>query len=339
MNYTKIIITNLAAFYKVNLFNAMNERIKILVIFTGQDANVRDDSFYKDNVSFDYIDLSGFNANQKFKTVRGILKKNNYEELIIGGWDSILYWQCAFFSPTRKNSVIVESSYHESKTTGLKASIKKVFLNNISKAYVSGSSQKEILVRLKFKGKIITTKGVGVFNYIPQPPYIEKDEVKSFIYIGRLSPEKNLASLIKVFNRLSDYTLNIIGYGPQEEYLKSIANNNVAFYGSVNNEELPALFSENEVFILPSTSEAWGLVVEEAFNNGLPVIVSNRVGCAKEIVKHNENGLIFKLEEDDDLYNSIKKITDKDLYNKMRYNISKMNFEDIAANHIDLFVN
>lgn len=89
MEYTKIIITNLAAFYKVNLFNAMNDKIKILVIFTGEDASVRDNGFYKDNFSFDYIDLSGLKTFKKLKTVISVLKKNRYEELIIGGWDSI----------------------------------------------------------------------------------------------------------------------------------------------------------------------------------------------------------------------------------------------------------
>lgn len=47
MKNSKIIITNLPAFYKVNLFNAMNERIKILVIYTGADAAVRDKYFCK----------------------------------------------------------------------------------------------------------------------------------------------------------------------------------------------------------------------------------------------------------------------------------------------------
>jgi len=339
MEYNKIIITNLASFYKVNLFNAMNEKIRILVIFTGEDANIRDGNFFNNNLLFDYIDLSGLKTFKKLETVWKVIKKYNYEELIIGGWDSILYWQSAFISPTSKNSVIVESSYHESKTTGIKAKVKKLFLYNISKAYVSGFSQKEILVRLNYKGNIIVTKGVGVFNYKPQMPYLEKDKVRRFIYIGRLSPEKNLVPLIEVFNKLPRYILNIIGYGPQGEYLKSIANKNVIFHGSINNEELPKLFSDNEVLILPSISEPWGLVVEEAFNNGLPVIVSNRVGCAKEIVKHKENGLIFDIHKKDDLYNTIIMITDVSLYNKMRLNISKMDFEKVSSKHIELFVN
>ena len=121
--------------------------------------------------------------------------------------------------------------------------------------------------------------------------------------------------------------------------MKSIANKNVIFHGSINNEELPKLFSDNEVLILPSISEPWGLVVEEAFNNGLPVIVSNRVGCAKEIVKHKENGLIFDIHKKDDLYNTIIMITDVSLYNKMRLNISKMDFEKVSSKHIELFVN
>ena len=166
------------------------------------------------------------------------------------------------------------------------------------------------------------------------------EQLKDLAYWNRVTIKDVLNTfLIEVFNKLPRYILNIIGYGPQGEYLKSIANKNVIFHGSINNEELPKLFSDNEVLILPSISEPWGLVVEEAFNNGLPVIVSNRVGCAKEIVKHKENGLIFDIHKKDDLYNTIIMITDVSLYNKMRLNISKMDFEKVSSKHIELFVN
>jgi len=88
---------------------------------------------------------------------------------------------------------------------------------------------------------------------------------------------------------------------------------------------------------LPSISEPWGLVIEEAFQNGLPVIVSNRVGCAPEIVTQ-KNGLIFDLAEPDDLKENILKMMNIDFYNRLSYNVSRMNFEEIATKQVDSYL-
>lgn len=53
-----------------------------------------------------------------------------------------------------------------------------------------------------------------------QPSFIYKTQIRNFLYVGRLSEEKNLKLLIDVFNSLPDLKLNIIGFGPQEEVLK-----------------------------------------------------------------------------------------------------------------------
>src|SRR5579872_6068251 len=72
-----------------------------------------------------------------------------------------------------------------------------------------------------------------------------------------------------------------------------MATPNVCFAGYVPNEALVQWYQEHDVLILPSLKEPWGLVVEEALNYGLPVLVSNRVGCAKDIVEHWQTGLVF----------------------------------------------
>ena len=58
-------------------------------------------------------------------------------------------------------------------------------------------------------------------------------------------------------------------------------------------EELPAYYAAAGVFIHASTTEQWGLVVNEAMASGLPVLVSNRCGCAADLVKEGENGWTF----------------------------------------------
>lgn len=333
----KIIITNLPSFYKINLYNEINKQCKLLVIYTWDHSHGRNDDFYNGAMQFEHIHLKdrGF---KRIIQISKILISTKYRELILSGWDSIPLWVGAFISAKRKNAVVVESSYLESTTSGLKGFIKRIFISRISKVYASGKSQKELVHRLGYKGNTIITKGVGIFNYIKQPAYIERDQVTKFIYVGRLTAVKNLHFLINVFNSLPNCTLTIVGFGELESELKSIASNNIVFTGAIPNKDLPAIYQNHDVFVLPSYSEVWGVVVEEALNNGIPVIVSDRVGCADEIIKEGHNGLVFKNNDEDSLRNCIKAIQEIELYNKMRKYISKLDFEEIENAQVQCYI-
>lgn len=336
--YNLIFITNLPAFYKINLFTRIAKHKKILVVFIHNHDIQRNEDFYKGERAFDFISIGNKSRLSKFLFILKLLKNTTYHNLIIQGWDELIYWIAAFISPPNKNGIMMESSILESKTNGYKGLFKKLFYSRISKAYVSGKSQADLTKALGFKGQLIVTKGVGLFNIRPQPKYKATSLVKYFIYVGRLSSEKNLQFLIETFNQLPELTLNIVGFGPQELFLKSIAKNNTVFHGAIPNAELYNFYLENDVFVLPSISEPWGIVVEEALNNGLPIIVSNKVGCSTEIVKVGENGLIFNLDEKESLRIAILKIADPQYYNNLCTNISKMNFDDIAERQVNCYL-
>lgn len=68
---------------------------------------------------------------------------------------------------------------------------------------------------------------------------------------------------------------------------------NVFLKGYVPNTELHRLYHSHDIFILPSLKEPWGLVVEEALYYGLPVIVSQRVGCAQDWIEEYQVGCVF----------------------------------------------
>lgn len=337
MEYNKIIITNLPSFYKINLYNRINRQVKIFVIFTGDTAEIRNMDFFIGNIEFEYENLQGLSRIKKLTRTYELVKSNAYTELVICGINELTSWMLAFCFPKKKNSTVVESSYYESIVVGIKGWLKKLFFSRISVTYASGKAQDKLVHLLNFKGKVIITKGVGIFNIKPQPPYTPVPLVKNFIYVGRLSPEKNLQFLIETFNQLPELTLNIIGYGPQEIFLKSLAKSNIVFYGAIPNSELHDIYQKNDVFVLPSLSETWGLVVEEAFNNGLPVIVSDKVGCAEEIVNES-NGLIFKLSEHESLLNAVLKMRDIEFYNLLCQNISKMDFNKIADEQVNCYL-
>jgi glycosyltransferase involved in cell wall biosynthesis len=336
--YHFVYITNLPSFYKISLFNRIAKKRLILVVFTHESHIQRNEDFFVGEREFHYVSIANKSRLSKISFILDLLKNTHYQHLIIGGWDQLVLWVAAFKSPRTKNGVVIESSILESKTTGYIGLLKKLFISRISKAYCSGNAQKQLIKELNYTGEIIITKGVGIFNIVKQPVFYPKEQVSRFIYVGRLSSEKNLKYLINTFNDLPYLTLNIVGFGPLERALREIGNANIIFHGSVDNVLLPDYYNANDVLILPSLSETWGLVVEEALNNGLPVIVSENVGCSSEVVVQDYNGIIFSFRETDGLKKAILKMLDFQYYNTLRKNVSKMDFEKIAEEQVNCYL-
>ena len=57
---------------------------------------------------------------------------------------------------------------------------------------------------------------------------------------------------------------------------------------------MPQVYAASDVFVLPSVDEPWGLAVNEAMCAGLPIVLSEEVGCARDLVKHGVNGFTFR---------------------------------------------
>jgi len=131
-----------------------------------------------------------------------------------------------------------------------------------------------------------------------------------FLYVGRLAAEKNLESLIGGFaearRRGLDHSLVMVGDGPlrgrlEDQARKAGLGNCILFAGLKTALEILPYYAFFLAFGLPSRREPWGLVVNEAMAAGLPVIVSNRCGCAADLVEHGVNGFLFEPDRNEEL--------------------------------------
>lgn len=335
-HYNTVFVTPCPSFYKVKMFNEIAKERQIFAIYTFDHDVVRDKSFYTEKETFRTAEVSG-GALTRFASMYKYLSSITYSELVIDGWDTLDKVLLAFCFPRIKNACIVESSIYESSIHGFKAFIKKLFFRRMNRSYCSGKAQEKLVRALGYKREVVISGGCGLLNYIPQPLYIPRERVSNFIYVGRLIPEKNLELLIRVFNNFPKLVLNIIGYGVLESELKAIAHDNIHFIGQVDNQDLWKYYQENDVFVLPSVSETWGLVVEEALNNGLPIIVSDCVGCRDDFATEN-HGLVFQHDSEASLQEVIRKITDIEYYNKLRSEVAKMDFQQRAKDQINAFI-
>jgi glycosyltransferase involved in cell wall biosynthesis len=125
-----------------------------------------------------------------------------------------------------------------------------------------------------------------------------------FLSVSRLSPEKNIPGLVRAFAKyraraLPDpWDLVIVGDGPSRREIEhaisvSEVGNNITMTNWVDFNEMPAYYGLASAFILASTKDTWGCVVNEAAAAALPLLVSNRAGSSPELVHEGRNGFTF----------------------------------------------
>jgi glycosyltransferase involved in cell wall biosynthesis len=228
--------------------------------------------------------------------------------VIISGYSDIAAWTAWIWACLHRVKKILwaESNVFDHPRSAWKEFPKRVFVRGCDCSHVYGTSSLQYIEMLGMPRSRIRTKravaNTALFLNASDPIH-ECQEAIRLLYCGRFSPEKNLPFLMRAFARLHQNTesprlvLRLVGFGPVEGALRNLAeelgiSKIVDFAGGRRQADLPKVFRNSDVLILPSVSEPWGLVVNEAMLSGLPVAVSERCGCAADLVKA-ENGWIF----------------------------------------------
>ena len=153
------------------------------------------------------------------------------------------------------------------------------------------------------------------------------------MYAGKLYDIKKIDLLIESFKKIDSQNvwLLIIGNGKDEKKLHAAASEDkrIIFQPFKNQTEMPWVYRMGDVFILPSSSETWGLAVNEAMASGRPVIVSDKCGCAIDLVQNGRNGYVFKSEDQTDLLEKMQLMLDKRKINEMGIQ-SKLIVQDLS---------
>jgi glycosyltransferase involved in cell wall biosynthesis len=141
-------------------------------------------------------------------------------------------------------------------------------------------------------------------------------EAKTIICVGRLSPEKGQAGLLRAFSRLhkarADIRLRLVGDGPDQASLKALAEklgiaSAVTFLGRLSEEQTLAEIAQSDLLALPSFMEGLPIVLMEAMALGVPVVAS-RVAGIPELVDDGLSGLLFAPSDWDQLARQIERL-------------------------------
>jgi 1,2-diacylglycerol 3-alpha-glucosyltransferase len=216
----------------------------------------------------------------------------------------------------RPTVVMSESNAFDCRRSALREAIKRIVVSLFSAGLAGGQLQREYLISLGLPcERIFTGYDVVDNDYFARSAAevrSQKEEVrkkyrlseKYFLASARFVPKKNLLGLMEgygYYRRIAGpnhWKLVLLGDGPLRTELLSLRHqldlvNDVLMPGFIQYRELPTYYALADVFVHASSTEQWGLVVNEAMASGLPVIVSNRCGCVPDLIAEGKNGFTF----------------------------------------------
>jgi glycosyltransferase involved in cell wall biosynthesis len=208
-----------------------------------------------------------------------------------------------------------ESNAFDHARRGWKERLKSALVRQFDGFFCFGTPSAQYLLALGARSDQILTDRAAVVNDAEiraryEAAHVHRDSARverglarrNFIYVGRLLELKNLQRLLDAFadaqrQTSTEWGLVFLGEGPEKESLQARADalgtTGVRFLPGVPWYEVPATFALGDALVLPSYTETWGLVVNEAMVCGLPVLVSDHCGCVPDLVRNGENGFTF----------------------------------------------
>jgi len=321
-----VILTEIISPYRIPLFNtlARTAEVDLHVIFLAEtDPMLRQWRVYKDEIQFSYQVLPSwrqrlgpYNMLLNHGVARA-LAASAPDVILCGGYNYVASWQALWWARAREIPFVLWS---ESNGKDLRRGyavvefLKSSFLRKCSGFVVPGRAAQEY---------VCADKKVGEAELFTAPNAVDNDLFAAgasaarenaaalrrkldlpgryFLFTGRLVREKGVFELLSAYAKLTESLrqqvgLVLVGDGVSRRQLEAqaaaISPGAIKFAGFAQREQLAIYYGLAEALVLPTYTDTWGLVVNEAMACGLPVILSEAAGCAPELIRENWNGLL-----------------------------------------------
>jgi len=324
-------VVNIPSPYMVTFFNMLSKHVDLTVIFEKAYDHTRPTSWKE-------IDLKGF----KHHVLKGISYTHeqiiplNYKTHVKQPFDHIFIQN--FFTPTgilisrylfkkKRAYTIVSEGGDIKQNKRFKETLKYQTVKNAS-SYLSSSEYTDLFLRHygATKERIIRYPFTSLHQYQILKKPVSKDakhELRNkhqlpqdlfiILSVGRLSKEKNHKYVIDNLNHINrPYLFILVGDGSDHTILNTLDSDHHRYLIQLDSKTLFEYYQLADLFVLASSSEPWGLVVNEAMSQGCVVATSQYVNASKELI-HQKNGFIFDIHEPHALANLINHIDDDSL--------------------------
>ncbi len=320
------LLTNIPTPYRLPLFQRLSERpgIALSVAFCAASEHNRRWQLASP-FTFDHVILPGrtvalTGADLVALHINGGLAtwadSRRLDALIVGGWSSLTYLWAAVYCRRRGIPMVLWSGSTAGESgIGRRLSLPIVRLMvRAAKAYVAyGTAAARYLEGLGAPPERIAraVNTVDLDHWTQASARADRAALRqelalgervTFLYVGQLIRRKGVDLLLEAFaqarREYPKIALVIAGEGQLEEELRALARrlglDDVRFVGHRGYGELPGYYAAADVVVLPSRSEVWGLTVNEALAAARPVICSETIGAAHDLVIGRPTGWVAR---------------------------------------------
>jgi glycosyltransferase involved in cell wall biosynthesis len=290
------LLTEIPAPYRIPLFNALAERVALRVLFLAErDPRRPFYELHRDEWRFDHRVLGGPQLRRGGRWI--VLSRHVLRELrrfrpdavAVGGWNQPAFWLALAYCRARRVPLLVwiESTERDARSESrVLALARGAMVRGSAGAYVPGTASAEYARSLGVE--LVETAPNAIDASIFEQAAVDRSgrDGCTFLYAGRLDPEKGLDTLLEAFREVTG-ELVLVGQGPDEQRLRALAGERVRFEGPKDRDDLVAYYRDADVFVLPSRSEPWGMVLNEAAAAGLPLVATEESGAAHDLIDGN----------------------------------------------------
>lgn len=331
-----LLLHNFLSPLRVPLFEALAERFDLDVWILGDIRAVRDWLADARNAKVRLRMLphfaiplgSRYNVILLNYTIARELARLKPDVIVCCGWDTPAAFFASWYAGRTKTPFILWSGSTAAEATQLRAVTRPIvkWLVQRAAAWVAyGSRAKDYLVSLGATADktflAYNTVALNAIASISANTDVASMRAQTTIrtkhvalYCGNLLDLKGVGDLIEAFAQMSnahDVTLLLVGSGKHEAKYRGRVRalgieERVVFAGFVARDDVPRYYAMSDVLILPSRSEVWGLVINEALACGVPVIATDACGATPDLIQHTVNGFVVPSRNVDALAKAIE---------------------------------
>jgi glycosyltransferase involved in cell wall biosynthesis len=315
------LLTEIPAPYRIPLFNALAERVDFRALFLSRVDPRR--PFYEPHEEewrFEHRVLGGPELRMRgrwivlSRSVARELREFRPEAVGVGGWNQPAFWRASAYCRRHEVPLLVwvESTARDARSESRPLELaKRRLIERAAGFFVPGRASAEYVRSFGVPDERIALAPNAVDAEIFGRAAVDRSGRRTctFLYAGRLDAEKGLDVLLRAFGRAPG-ELVLAGSGPEEAKLRALADGRVRFAGALDRDELVPLYAEADAFVLPSRSEPWGMVLNEAAAAGLPLVATEGAGAAHDLVEDGVNGFRVAVEDEHALADALTRLAE-----------------------------
>ncbi len=341
-----LIVFNHPAPYKVKLFNELSKHIDLDVIFERRKALNRNKQFYNQKIQFNAMFCSGIKLGKEnviSHKVKSYIKKhhNDYDTIIMNGYST--FAEMLALNYMIKNHIpytLMVNGGVIKNDSKIKLKLKQKYISNANKYLAPNDESSRYLQHYGAKKEEIS---LFPYSNIMQKDILTMSEINKiksngcFVSVGQFIERKNNEQLIRIFKNRKEKLL-LVGEGPlKKKYLNIIKTENITnvdIIGYLPENLLFALLKKSKALVSLSKEDIYGHTIIEALANGIPVIASNRILSALQIIKKEYNGFVVDINDDEEINDVLNKTDQIDKINCIE-SILKFTIEESAKTIIE----